>query len=133
MRRPNHLVRRQTRGAAFGEPATLRRFAPGHVERGSFITGASTDRPIQVASVPISGELEETLPEGIRVEDAREFLTADIDIQVVKRNPPTASDRIIWKGDVYRVVRIEPHGRRARVLGVRGDRAMAAEMADDNP
>ena len=106
------------------------------MERGIFISGPYTERPIRVASVPISGELEETLPEGIRVEDAREFLTADLDIRVVKRGStmpgdgPTASDRIVWQDEIYRVIRIEPHGRRARVLGVRGDRAMAVEMSE---
>lgn len=138
---PDHIRQDLTQGMAFGEDALLLKATPGKWT-GRFVPGPfMAPEPIRLASRPLGGEVMDTLPEGVRVEDYRLFwVDIDIPVRVTQGgvDAPRLADRIVWKWGAtevdllamsesersmhtFRVIRVERQLWRQRVLGVFGD------------
>ena len=100
----------------FGESAVLIRQAPGHHnEFGEWAPGAEERFPLSVVSAPPSmATLREILPEGARLQDARQFWFEEYNAEPLRvGTEATEGDVIEYVGIRYRVRHAQdwhPHG-----------------------
>ena len=109
MKRPAHLLRRQTEGRWFSEEVTLRRRPEGtRTNRGEWVQAPATSKTIRCATAP--GEAEDayavsvTGNQPIRITAVRVFyLHHDIEVKA-------DSDVIVWNGDRYIARSVQDYG-----------------------
>ena len=123
MRRPTHLLKRQTSGRAFGEDVQLLRSSAGDDnEHGEWVAGALGEpESIRAASSPLPGRMRDQLPAGVRLEDVRRFWATDLDIIATGQDPRRDGDLVIHNGTTYRVFRVQPWQHLREFWGVRED------------
>ena len=98
-------------GAAFSEPAILRRKAAGSRNtHGEWVPGAPRDTPIKVATAPSAGNFggqggttRLTELEGVRSDAHRVIWTAT---PLIAASQETAGDLIVWGGREWQVTHV---------------------------
>lgn len=76
--------------------------------KGYFEVGEPTEETIWASVQPVTGEVVERLPEGVRSRDAREvFVEPPHDIRALDEDTQTPGDAIEIDGDIYRVLEVK--------------------------
>ena len=90
---------------------SLFRATPGSRNQfGEFVPGTKTEIAIEAIVLPMSGEEVLSLPEGLRVENLRKFIS-ETEIRAVQEgDDPTPSDRILFDGGEWRVESVSDWG-----------------------
>lgn len=116
LRRPAHLVRRQTTGRAFGMPATLLRAGMGgRTSDGLWQAGAEITIPLKLAQAPgesmDGGAMSAHETDATRRVEASTFYLNGQPVEPLRTGDARSSaDRILWNDSSWRVKSVKPYG-----------------------
>ena len=102
------------------EPVTIKRRAMGsRNEFGEWVPGTLTQKKVSAATTPLNGDERETLPEGIRSRNVRNFWVKEQVRGVLEDE--TAGDIIVHEGLNFRAIIVEDWGEFRQVTAVEQD------------